>query len=292
MSNTGDGEQGTPPNERPQPDQPQSHEPQYGRRARQGQDQWGAYGQQDQGQHEPGQHAYGAGPYGQAPPSHSPYGQNPYAQEPSAPNPYTQPGYGQAGYGQAGYGQAGYSQPAGVVPPEKPRRPGPLTVSMALQLAAGALLAILGLVSGARIIGAHPTQLLTSDQWAEFGFTVAELEEMGIMTAAGVTIIIGALIFAIPYWILAFTSTRGSQAGRVVATIYLALSIFSVLFGFANLLVVFLPSLVALILLWVPSSTAYVRQVQAFKRARAMPAGQAPPQGPGAPGVTGAPGSW
>lgn len=217
------------------------------------------------GQDPYGQGAYGQGGYGQDPYGQGPYGQGPYSQPP-------QPGYSASPYAGPGQPNVGTGQP-GTPPGGRPSRPASMTTSMALQLLAGAVLAIVGIFSGVAITRAEPTQMMSSDQWAELGITAAEIEQMGMMGLVGAVIIGGAVLFAIPYVIFAFTSTRGSQVGRILATIYLGLSVFSVVFGAWNLLLVFLPSLAALILLWVPASSAFVRQVQAAKKPGGPPGG-------------------
>lgn len=201
------------------------------------------------------------GPYGAQQPQHGQqpqYGQPPqYGQQ----SPYEPAAQGSP-YGAPG--QPGQPDPSAG----KPSRPLTMTLSMVLQLAAGLLLAVAGVISGMRIMAAHPTQLLTEQEWQDLAdLSTSEAQDM--MTVFGVMVLIGAVVLAIPYFVLAFVSTRGSQVGRILATIYLALSFLSVLFGPLNLLLVFLPSVAALVLLWLPPSNAYVKQVRAAKQGAA-----------------------
>ncbi|WP_010523868.1 pilus (MSHA type) biogenesis protein MshL [Nesterenkonia sp. F] len=159
--------------------------------------------------------------------------------------------------------------------PARGSRPITLVLSMILQLVAGTLLLIGGVVVAMNLFSANPATLV-----GDLGYPYTEMpydERASMLTAVGVLALFGAVAFAAPYYALAFFGTMGSQVGRILATIYLALSLASLIFTPWNLLLVVAPSIAALVLLWVPQSTEYVRRVRAEK-APAAAAGAYPVQ--------------
>lgn len=75
-----------------------------------------------------------------------------------------------------------------------------------------------------------------------------------------ISAISGAVVIGLVYLLSALRGTGGTQRGRLLATVLLALSPVLLVMGPAMLLAV-VPSVAALVLLWLPASSAYIRAV-------------------------------
>lgn len=227
-------------------------------------------------------------PEGSVPPEQGP-GQSPgygrsagygesagYGQPPgyAASNP-GQPGGGQFSYGPpqgqvpAGYGQRPAGAP-GAAPTAKPKRPMTLVLAMVLMLLAGAAVLTLSILSFTNFTSMDPqdadpfwTQVAEESQ-AQQGPGAEELSVEDIMLGIGVMVLLGGIILAALYAVFAFVGTMTGNVGRILATIFLAGSVFLILFGTEYLIVTGL-SLAALVALWLPASNNYVRDRKAFK---------------------------
>lgn len=231
--------------------------------------------------------AYGQS-YGQQSPASGSHGGQPdqhgWGRQDSTQQGWGQQGWGQQGWGQQGWGQQGWNQQpqpgwaqsAGQDWSADRReqapgsRPVTLTLSMILQLVAGTLLLIGGIVVAMNLFTANPATYMTESEYMLYGMTSYQ-DRADLLLGFGVLALFGAVIFAVPYYALAFFGTMGSQVGRILSTIYLGLSITSLIFTPWNLLLVVAPSIAALVLLWVPQSSEHVRRVRAAK----APAGAA-----------------
>lgn len=256
--------------------------------------------QQTYGQPTSGPSAYGQPAYGQPASGEPAYGQRydrssgeaqpqPGQQQPeSAQHGWAQPGWNQQSQDQQGQFQQSWDQqaqpphhaqhwaqapaqgqpttaqqPSDQQGPARGSRPITLVLSMILQLVAGTLLLIGGVVVAMNLFSADPATVTggMGYPYTEMGYQ----DRADLVMAFGALALIGAVVFAAPYYALAFFSTMGSQVGRILATIYLALSLTSLVFTPWNLLLVVAPSIAALVLLWVPQSTEHVRRVRAAK---------------------------
>lgn len=213
----------------------------------------------------------------------------------SGARPDAQPGgYGApAGYGQqsghsvpSSYGQpqnlppmGPYSGPQGahsggmnMGPAQKPKRPITLILALVLMLLAGATALILSIMSFLNFISMSPEDM--SPFWneafeeaqAQQGAAGEEITATDMMYGLGVFVLIGGIILAVLYTVFAFVGTMAGNVGRILATIFLAGSVFLVLFGPANLIVTGL-SLAAIVALWLPASNTFIRNRKAWKDA-------------------------
>ncbi|MCH8570751.1 hypothetical protein LSI54_05160 [Nesterenkonia sp. AY15] len=206
--------------------------------------------------------------YGQPPSS----GQASYGQ-----SNYGQPGGGQFGYGttqgqlQPGYGQhPGGGHGPGAVPTRKPKRPLTLILAMVLMLLAGAATLTLSILSFLDFTSMDPQDIdpfwtqVAEESQAQQGPGAEELSVQDLMLGLGVMVLLGGIILAVLYTVFAFVGTMTGNVGRILATIFLAGSVFMILFGPENLIVTGL-SLAAIVALWLPASNAYVRDRKAWK---------------------------
>ncbi|KUG60633.1 hypothetical protein AVL63_09850 [Nesterenkonia jeotgali] len=157
---------------------------------------------------------------------------------------------------------------------------------MVLMLLAGAAALILSIFSFLDFTSMDPQDVdpfwteVAEESQAQQGPGAEELSVQDIMLGLGVMVLLGGIILAALYTVFAFVGTMTGNVGRILATIFLAGSVFMILFGPANLIVTGL-SLAALVALWLPASNTYVRDRKAFKDAARSPG---PYGGPGQPG--------
>lgn len=225
------------------------------------------------GQHSPGPNPYDQPPQGRNPYGHNPYGYNPYGQNPYAQGPYAQDPSGHHPHGQHPYGP-GPTPYAGGPPATTSRRlPVTMLISRIIQLAVGGLVLVFGVISGFIILGADLTQLVPAEDLAERGISPSDHDLL--VAIIGILLIVGAVVLAVLYAVLGLLGTRGGAVWRILDTVFLALSVLAVFLGVINIVLITLPSLAALVLLWVPASSSFVRRRSAERAA--------PHQGPGGP---------
>ncbi|MBO0594276.1 hypothetical protein I2485_03555 [Nesterenkonia sp. E16_7] len=239
---------------------------------------------------------------GQTPPSgygrSSGYGESAgYGRPPSyGPSGYGQPGAGPYGYGQPqsqpqpGHDRPGHGQQSNLgptaAPTRKPKRPLTLILAMVLMLLAGVAALTLSVLSFLDFTSMDPQDVdpfwsqVVEESQTQQGPGAEELSVEDLMLGFGVMAILGGSILAALYTAFAFVGTMTGNVGRILATIFLAGSVFLILFGGGFLIVTGL-SLAALVALWLPASNAYVRDRKAFKDF-SRPGG--PYAGPGQPG--------
>ncbi|WP_152539165.1 hypothetical protein [Nesterenkonia sp. AN1] len=220
--------------------------------------------------------------YGQ-PPS---YGQSGSGQPGAGPYGYGQPqSQPQPGYGQPGPGRQSDLGPA-AAPTRKPKRPLTLILAMVLMLLAGAAALTLSVLSFLDFTSMDPQDVdpfwsqVVEESQTQQGPGAEELSVEDLMLGFGVMAILGGIILAALYTVFAFVGTMTGNVGRILATIFLAGSVFLILFGGGFLIVTGL-SLAALVALWLPPSNTYVRDRKAFKD-HSRPG--SPYGGPGQPG--------
>lgn len=264
-----------------------------------------------------GQNPYGENPYGETPygtnQQQSPYGQNPYGQ----PSQADQPGYGVPGGYPGGPGAwGGYPGGPGA---ERPRMPGTVQGARWLMIIAGVLALVWGVLATTQaapvleevLSDEQFQQMMEQDLERQIEQTDdpelrAELENMDpqemreMMTQASQMVLaifaVGWGVFLLGvYLLLAFLGTM-FNAARVLATIWgaLSLTMFVLGFGIGSLYMVIsgvvAASIGAVILLWLPASSDYLRQRRAYKEALKRPSppsyGQPGPTSPyGGPGA-------
>ncbi|TLQ00343.1 hypothetical protein FEF26_01910 [Nesterenkonia salmonea] len=106
----------------------------------------------------------------------------------------------------------------------------------------------LQLLAAAAVIGAAVLHLITVER---------DASEVGPLTY-GIATLSAAALMGVVFLLSALHGTGGSRRGRMGSTGVLALSTGLLLFA-PMMVVAVLPSIVALILLWVPESSAFVR---------------------------------
>lgn len=230
--------------------------------------------------------------YGQ--PSGQPY--HPPVNQPSS-QPYAHPPYGQPSYSQPSYGPPS-GQPGGPGPyapgagdPGRSsgagrRRPVTLLISRIIQLVVAGLVLVFGIISGIVVANADITQLISAEELAELD-NIAPSDYDTVMTIVSVLMIVGAIVVALLYVLLGLMGTKGGSVWRILDTVFLGLvSVLVLFFGVINVLLVSLPSLAALVLLWLPASSQFIQQKKAASTAPAGP-GFGGPNGPGMPGGPG-----
>ncbi|WP_022873827.1 exosortase/archaeosortase family protein [Nesterenkonia alba] len=220
--------------------------------------------------------------------------------------------YSSAPYG-SGYQGGGYSsqpQYPGAVsaPTEKPSRPGTMMTAMWLMLAA----AVTSLVWGIWVlVSIEPNDLRQGAFGEEFERQLEqqmqndpELQDLTVDEAFEVyAIMLGLLALGWAFFLLAvyitfaFVGTMAGNVGRILASIWLGLSLFFLLPIFyvdgGSMGLVFVTvalSLVALIMLWLGPSNRFVSDRKAYKDAQRSPQPAAGYQQQGYSG--GQPGSW
>ncbi|MDO5493686.1 MAG: hypothetical protein Q4F53_08770, partial [Nesterenkonia sp.] len=195
-------------------------------------------------------------------------GQNSFGQ-----SHYTQNPYGQAQPGQYPYGVGPQSAGAGPGPTGGTGRPAALRVSRIIQLIVAGLVLILGVISGIMIFGADLTQLVPAEQLADQNISPSDYDM--VMAITGVLVIVGSIVLSALYVVFGLLGTRGGPVGRILDTVFLGLSVLAVLLGLINILLITLPSIAALVLLWLPASSDYIR-----RQSSPGPAAQSGPPGP------------
>lgn len=244
--------------------------------------------------------AYGASAGG------SPYGSSPYGNPPEGSSysgsPYSGSPYGGSAYGSPYGGAAGPMGPGGQTGPamssgpytEKPKQSGTMLASLLLMMATGVGLLVGSFVVFASLSNARPAELVGDDTFSS-GFWEGYLSELHpaeyepAITGLGVMIVICALIWSACYITFAFVGTMGSNPGRITATVILSISAVSCLIGilFSWFFILFLLMTgAALVMLWLPPSSDFVRRRDEWKRfafPRFAPGPSAPPGGYGYP---------
>ncbi|MGJ9373072.1 hypothetical protein [Nesterenkonia sp. CF4.4] len=278
--------EGSTPNQQPGQGAPQDQPSGYGRSAGYGES--AGYGQPPStGQHSGSHQSYGSGQGDGQQPGQVQHGGGQVGY--GAPQGQLQPGYGQPGYGQGSYGQGGYGP--GAAPAQKPKRPMTLILAMVLMLLAGAAALTLSILSFSSFASVDPQDVdpfwteVAAESQAQQPPGAEELSVQELMLGLGVLVLLGGIILASLYAMFAFVGTMTGNVGRILATIFLAGSVFMIFFGAENLIVTGL-SLAAIVALWLPASNTYVRDRKAWKEfARTgNPYGSAASQGPGQPG--------
>ncbi|GAA1139262.1 hypothetical protein [Nesterenkonia lutea] len=211
---------------------------------------------------------------------------------PQGPYPGQQPGQHPGELqSRGGSHPGGYGSPSGdrFAAQQKPRRPVTLILAMVLMLLAGAAALALSIFSFLDFASANPQDVdpmwseVIEDTQAQQGAAGTGGEELTVedmLYAVGVLALFGGILLAALYTLFAFVGTMTGNVGRILATIFLAGSVFMIIFGPVYLIVTGL-SLAAILALWLPASNAYVRSRKAWKdQARgAGPYGD--PRGPG-----------
>lgn len=282
--------EGSAPNQQPGQETPQDPSPGYGRSAGYGES--AGYGQppsssQPYGSGQP--HGSGQG-YG----SSQGYGQQPrQGQHGGGQYGYGTPQGQVQGHAPSGYGQQGGYAP-GAAPTQKPKRPMTLILAMVLMLLAGAAALTLSILSFGSFASVDPQDVdpfwteVAAESQAQQPPGAEELSVQELMLGLGVLVLLGGIILAALYAVFAFVGTMTGNVGRILATIFLAGSVFMIFFGVENLIVTGL-SLAAIVALWLPASNTYVRDRKAWKELSRSgnPYGGSPYQGPGQSGPQG-----
>lgn len=240
------------------------------------------------GQHNPyGQPSWGQpGPTQEQQQGHNPYA-GPYGSPPVEGNPAAS--WQQGGYQQGG----GYAAPA---PAQKPKRPSTLTAALTLFLIAG----VTSLAWGIYVFVTLPLQdpeafldpIMQESMVTAFendpqlqGLSQTEMLEFTLFAFAVMALVWAVVLLAI-YITAAFLGAMAGTPGRILATIWAALSLFFLALGhdgasYGLILVTVSASITALVLLWMPPSNRFVRERRAFKDAQKgyYPGAYGPPQG-------------
>ncbi|MDR5711149.1 hypothetical protein [Nesterenkonia flava] len=225
----------------------------------------------------------------------SPYGRNPYGDNPySAPenSPYGTPTWGHpeqqrsSGKSEAWQDNPAQQQlPAGPVAP--PKRPGTLLTALFLMLGAAILslawgiysLMTLPVMDPSDVMGSTQAEIFESQMTAQAAndpqlqdLSTQELMEFMMLTL-GIMALVWSLVLLAVYITMAFVGTMTGQVGRILATIWLSLSLGMLLLGFNGasygiIAAVIIASLVALVMLWMPATNAYVQERRAYKERR------------------------
>ncbi len=200
-------------------------------------------------------------------PSGSPYGA-----------PQNQPAWQQAGGSQQPTTQQGGYPPQAYAAPERPKRPGTLWGALAALLTAG----VTALIWGIYVFVTLPTR--TMDQVFGGGFSDAFVEEMERQSAQdpelqnlsaqemeevtllgiGAIALVWAFVLLALYVTSAFLGSMAGNVGRILATIWAGLSLLFFFLGFDGISygIIFATvalSIVAIVLMWLPASSQYIR---------------------------------
>ncbi|WP_218222110.1 hypothetical protein [Nesterenkonia sp. Act20] len=241
-------------------------------------------------------------PEGNRPPEQPRWGQrNPAPGEPGH-HPQPQPDASQPAYGQhqnpaapyaaapAGYyaqqpGQGMAQTDGQPTPGQKPKRPMTMILALVLMLLAGAAALTLSILSFLNFISVNPADIdpfwteAFEEAQAQQGADAEQVTMEEMLYVVGVMVLLGGILLAVLYTVFAFVGTITGNVGRILATIFLAGSVFMILFGPLNLIVTGL-SLAAIVALWLPASNNYIRSRKAWKqRPRGGPYGDPQPQG-------------
>ncbi|WP_415855613.1 hypothetical protein [Sinomonas sp. G460-2] len=251
-----------PQSGQPQPGQPQpgqSQSPQYGQAPQYGQQpQPPQYGQAPQYGQQPQQPQYGQPPqYGRAPQ----YGQQPQ-----------QPQYGQAPqYGHAPqYGQAAqYNQPAqygsgyGAPVPSAAAQQSGVNVAFWLLIATAAVEAVLA-IFGLAINSAVDLRAMFTEQTSSRSTAITYEQFHQIILTVLWIVFVGALVNAAVLGLCAAFLRRGRRWARILGTVFLCLSVLSVLSSGLFALITIALAIVTIIMLFRPTVSAYIAAHNAF----------------------------
>lgn len=296
----------------PTGDRPTPRYGQYASQNSQGSDQGGfgspsGVGNSEESASDGGYNPYGAPSWGQpnaeqnGAAQNNPYA-NPYgAPEQSAPQngaygaaPNTPP----AGWSDAG-APAGYAPPAQPGPYlSKPKRPSTLVTAMALLLAAGAAALVWGFTTMNRLMSVGLDDLFSPAEQEELAQEFNRQMQMDpnapdispeeamefMLMGLGVIAIGWAVILLAVYITFAFVGTMTGNVGRILATIWVGLSLLMLFLWIDGITLgvialVILLGVVAVVLLWMPASSAFVAQRRQYKYAVKNPGYGYPPQG-------------
>ncbi|MFD1213857.1 hypothetical protein ACFQ36_17615 [Arthrobacter sp. GCM10027362] len=207
--------------------------------------------------------------YGQQAPQ---YGQNPPQYGQQAPQYGQQaPQYGQNppqyGYQKPVPGQYGYPSSQPQYAATKPMPPREVMIAFWLILAA----AVLNIVNSFVLAG-MATQLV-NEAWNDPGFQAQLREAAGgqdissitpemISGTMGAGLVVGALIAAVLYLLVAFNVKAGRNWARILGTVFAVLSLFLLTLGIPGV-ITFLLGVAAIVLLFLPVSSAYFKEAAA-----------------------------
>lgn len=219
-------------------------------------------------------------------PWQAPGGLPPQGTPPQSPPPYGEPPQGAAPYGEPPYGQAPYGTPAhgqpayGAAPPAPGRAPRPVKVAAILLIVQIVLSLISSIVflpsTYQRVLASQPPQPGVDPQLIR-----------SILTVVLVATIVISVIWLVVWVFFVIKAWQGRNWARIVLTVFLAISLVSVLaipVGLAQrtLSLAQLPftvvnvvlAVVALLLLWRQPAKGWYEAMTGYKRAT----GQYPPR--------------
>ncbi|WP_258933984.1 hypothetical protein [Nesterenkonia pannonica] len=214
--------------------------------------QYGAYAPQEAGQPGPAYQPVWGQPGGSAsaaPSAHdggqyaqSPYGQNPYGQPPADGEHHT--GYQPVpyGHGSPSQGEHGYA-PA---PVDKPKRPASLLVALLAMIGVSVAALAWGIYGMVVASTASIEELMSPEQYDMFlqemerqaeanpelnDMAPQELLELSMTMLGGLALVWGIFVLCM-YILWGFLGTMVNNACRIIATVWCALSVFMLFFGF------------------------------------------------------------
>lgn len=221
---------------------------------------------------------YGAGSYGA-----NPYGSNPYGSDPYGSQQQSHPGAAQSSWQHAPADQGQVQQP-GQYPPggypaqQRPKRPATLWTVLATLLAAG----VTSLIWGLYVLVTLPAQSLEGTFGGAFNdiffeemerqaevdpnlqnLSAQELEEATLAMFGIMALVWSGILLAL-YITTAFLGAMVGNPGRILATIWAGLSLLFFTLGhdgasYGLISATVALSLVAVIMMWLPASSQYVR---------------------------------
>jgi hypothetical protein len=224
---------------------------------------WGQSGGERHGGDTPGKWQSGAWQQGYQSPSGYPYGEQ-----------QSQPAWQ---YSDSPQQSSGYP-PQTYAGAERPTRPGTLWGALAALLAAG----VTALIWGIYVFVTLPTQSLEEVFGGEFSqmfaeqmerqsaqdpelqnLSTQEMEEVTLLGIGMIALVWGFVLLAL-YVAAAFLGSMAGNAGRIFATIWAGFSLLFFLLGYdgisyALILATVVLSIVAIVLMWLPSSSQYIR---------------------------------
>lgn len=239
-----------------------------------------------------GQPANPGGDSGYSGGQYNPYGQPTWGQpqqsqgwqNPPAGSYQPQPDFAQApgGYAPGGYAPAGYPS-AGAQPfgsSGKPKRAGTLMAALFLLIGAAVSALAWGIYTFADLPMQNPDQILSPSYQQMFieqmqadpqfqGVSEAEVLEL-MLLSLGLMALVWAVVVAVIYVAMAFVGTMTGNVGRILATIWIAGSLFLFFFGYNGgsyglILTTVVLSFAALVMLWLPASNKYIRDRRTYK---------------------------
>lgn len=231
-----------------------------------GQPIWGQSGEAQPQSSQPGGWQSAGSPSGYQSPSNNPYG------EPQHHGGWQQSNYHQPQNQQGGYAPQTYSAA------ERPKRPGTLWATLAALLAAG----VTSLIWGIYVFVTLPTQSLEEVFGGAFSQTFVEemerqsaqdpelqnlsAQEMEEVTLVGIALValVWAFILLALYVTSAFLGSMAGNPGRILATIWAGLSVLFFFLGhdgisYGIIFATVALSIVAIVMMWLPSSSGYIR---------------------------------